>query len=205
MFPPEINLTPTDQNIVFRIRQIIGDEKEVFVDDKQGPCTSILASGTMYLLDEPKGYPIQVFVNGGEVTSGVQVVGDKYLMFSTPTLFDSTHIVVIYNHFRHSDLDIINTYDSGATTYLSMSCGLAVEDLGPDLLILSTAYLLLTKDLNDYLKGAVSLSDSDSRFEATARPEILKGLLDLTSSQLLKGIEAKTRCKMFSLPVYKIE
>lgn len=204
-YPPE-SVTAEEQEVIFKIRQLIGDEKEVFVDDVRQGCTSnILANGTMYQLEEPKGYPLQILINGVEASPNPTVVGYKILQFASPVLVAGANLVVLYEHFRHSDIEIIDTYDSGATLYLVNQCGLTVEDLGLDLLTLSTAFILLTKDLSVYAKSAVSLEDSDSKFDASARGKYIKDLLDLVSAKLKEGVEAKTRCKMYSLPVYKVE
>ena len=205
---PQENLDSSEQEIVFRIRQLIGDEKEVFIDDKStNHCSNIMISGSVYELEEPKGYPIYVAVNGVEhddLTDPI-VIGYKYLQFPSTILVSGATISVIYNHFRHSDLEIIDTYDSGALTYLSAQCNLSQEDIGVDLLVLATAYILLQKDLNNYIKSAVSLSDSDSQFDASSRPRYIKDLLDKISDELKNSLSIKLRCTMLSLPVYKIE
>lgn len=208
MFPQEVSFPAADEEIIFRIRQLIGDEKEAYVDDVViGSCSNVVASGTMYQLEEPKGYPRQIYVNGLEyITIGnPTVIGYKYLQFSTSVLVNGSSLTVIYDHFRHSDLEIIETYDTSATTYLTKQCNLSIEDLGIDLLVLATAYILLTKDLSIYIKSAVKLEDSDSKFDASIRPRYLNDLINSISKELGSALEDKTRCKMNSLPIYKIE
>jgi hypothetical protein len=211
MFIEEVILTSEEEEIVFRVRQLIGDEKEVFVDDTYAGTScgggEVLASGTMYKLQEPKGYPLEVYVGGQEYTTSGNptVLGYKFLKFASPVLVSGAKITVVYEHFKHSDLEIIDTYDSGALTYLTAQCNLSIEELGIDLLVLSTAYILLTKDLSVYVQSAVELQDSDSKYNASTRPNGLKDLLKMIQDQLKGAIEAKTKCKMLYLPVYKVE
>lgn len=201
-------LTVGEQEIVFRIRQLVGDEVEVYVDDKDiALCSNVTASGTIYQLDEPKGYPLQVNVGGTDYNTVLdpKVIGYKLLQFQSSVLTSDKHITVVYNHFRHSDTEIIDTYDTSAMTYLTAQCNLDINDLGIDLLVLATAYILLTKDLNNYIKSAVEVQDGDSRFNSVRRPEYLQLFMKEIASELKNSLGKKMSCKMLSLPVYKIE
>lgn len=213
-YPPEIILSIEEEQLISKIRNLTGDIEEVFIDDvtSAGVCSRVKMNGSLYELEEPKGYPINIYVNGVEFTDttgpfGVVVIGDKYLRFTDTSgvLNENTHLVVIYNHFRNSDVDILNLYDTGARVYLTAECNLSDEDLGEDLLALSTAYALLTKDMSEYVSNAVDLSDSDSRYNASNRPNALAKLLQIIGDRLKHAIEVKTRCKMLRLPVYKVE
>lgn len=214
MYPQEINLTPAEEEIVFRIRQLIGDDKNTFIDDvpDTGATSRVKMSGLTYELEEPKGYPLEVYVDGTEYTStsgalGLQVLSYKILRFTATSgvLGLGNSLLVVYNNFRHSDLEIINTYDTSAKTYLVAQCNLSDEELGVDLLVLATAYILLSKDLRGYIENSVRMRDSDSEFDASARPGALRGLLSDIQKTLKDALERKMSCKMLSLPVYKIE
>jgi len=220
MFIEERILTAAEEEIIFRIRQLISDEKEVFVDDITilNGMPSVKISGSMYELEEPKGYPQEVYVNGteyGTVTSGstvVDVLTYKFLKFqlsgSTGPLQNGTTLTVIYDHFRHSDVEIIDIYDSGATTYLVNQCGLDYEDLTIDLLVLATAFILLTNDVYKLSSEAVELRDSDSEFRSAGATGGVRNLIDLLkiiNGQLLDTLNTKMKCKMMSLPIYKVE
>jgi hypothetical protein len=208
MFPPENTYSTQEEEIIFRIRQLIGDEKEVFVDDTNTAYSpNIKANGTIYQLEEPKGYPLEIYVNGTEYsgTNNPVILSYKMLQFNTPILVSGANLTVIYEHFRHSDDEIINTYDTSATTYLVAQCNLTMEDYGIDLLVLATAYILLMKDLSNYIKSAISLQDSDSQVDTSGRPTVLRDLLKAIADELLLALKAKTSCKLLSLPVYKVE
>jgi len=210
MYTLEKEFSTDESEIIFRIRQLIGDEKEVFVDDISSNSTNrVVASGTIYQLEEPKGYPLEVYVNGTEYTTSgsitVEILGYKLLKFSAPILTSGANITVIYDHFKHSDSEILNTYDTSSMTYLTQQCNLSAEDLGLDLLILATSYVLLMKDLNNYIKSAIRVQDSDSQFDGSTRPTILKDLLKAISEELLSSLKSKTACKVMHLPVYKVE
>lgn len=210
MYPAEVNFTAAELEIIFRIRQVIGDEKEVFIDDvNTNHCAQVTAGGSIYELQEPKGYPKKIILNGDEIsTSGsvtATVINNKFIEFSSAVLVSGADLTVIYEHFKHSDLEILDTYDTSAATYLVTQCNLCATELGIDLLILATAYILLLKDLNVYIKSAVNLEDSDSRFDASRRPQYLSTLLDKIGAHLKDAIEAKTKCSMMSLPLYKVE
>lgn len=210
MYPVEQVFTLEEEEIIFRIRQLIGDDKEVFVDEKNVSFSNILASGTMYEFSEIKAYPQEIYVNGIEYTSitNPSIIGYKFLKFSAPVLVSGANLTVIYDHFRHSDVEIIQTYDTSAFTYLTKQCNLTVEELGVDLLVLSTAYILLMKDLNTYIKSAIRIKDSDSEFDGSGtsgRPTLVMNLLKSIADELLVSLKAKTSCKMLHLPVYKVE
>lgn len=208
-YPTEASFTVAEQEIIFRIRQLISDTKEIFVDDvaNVNSCGKVTASGTMYQLEEPKGYPLEVYVNGIEFTSPTnpKMLGYKFLQFSSSVLVSGASLTVVYEHFNHSDLEILDTYDSSSLTYLVSACNLTLDEIGPDLIVLATAYILITKDLQEFIKSAVNLEDSDSRFDASRRPQYLNDLLKRIGDQLKEGIEAATQCKLLALPVYKVE
>lgn len=209
VYPLENNFSAAEQELIFRIRQLIGDTKEIFIDDKTADFADISINGTMYKLDEPKGYPLQITVGDQEYTTSgtykATVLGNKYIQFENPVLVSGAEFSVVYNHFRYSDEEILDTYDTSSMTYLTSQCNISQEDLGIDLLVLSTAYIFLTQDLNNYVKSAVKLQDSDSQFDASNRPQYIRDLLRDIATNLKNAIEIKTRCKMLSLPVYKVE
>jgi hypothetical protein len=209
MFPPEVTLTPAEESVVFQIRQFIGDEKHTAVDEVYNvdSCAKVSLQGSMYGFEEPKGYPLDVYVAGVPVTSGVSVLSYEFLRWDTipGPLVSGTNLTVVYERFRHSDLEILNTFDNAATLYLTDQCGLSLEDLSPDLLALATAFVLLSKDMAKYVAEAVVLEDSDSKFDASRRPQSLATWLRIVSDKLKDSLEAKTKCKLMSLPVYKVE
>lgn len=215
MFPSEVALTVDEEVIVFRVRGLIGDEKRTVVDEIYDidSCANVKVDGSMYGMEEHKGWPIDVRVGGVPVTSGavssgvVEVLNYEYLRWNTVPgpLVAGTSLSVVYNHFRYSDLEIINTYDTGATTFLAGQCGLTSAQIGPDLLVLATAYALLSNDLQKYINEAVNLEDSDSKIDASRRPQSLTTYMNTLSKELIRALEAKTRCKVMSLPLYKVE
>jgi hypothetical protein len=216
MFIPEVLYTADELHIITRIRNLVGDEKEVFVDDKIIVTSGIdiKANGTMYELDESKGYPVEVYVNSSEVGAQgqdpVSVMSYKFLKFTqSGALHIGDALTVVYEHFRYSDLEIINAYDLNAPTYLVAQCGLTFDDLTMDLLILATAFIFLTRDLSDMALNAAEVQDSDSTYRnagaTMGASRAITDLLNIVNNQLLKAITMKTRCKILSLPVYKIE
>jgi hypothetical protein len=208
-FPQELVLTPEEEVIVFKIRQLIGDEKKTAVDEVYSVdhCATVKLQGSMYGLEDPKGWPTDIVVNGAVVTSGVEVLSYEFLKWdSIPgPLVDGASLTVVYNMFRHSDMEILNTYDNAAYLYLTGQCGLSDTDLGEDLLTLSTAYVLLSKDMSIYVSEAVNLEDSDSKYDASRRPQALATFMKMISDELKNALEIKRGCKMMSLPVYKVE
>lgn len=215
MYPPDAVFTVEQAAVITRIRQLIGDSKEVYIDDIRNAgdgCNNVSSNGNIYEMEEAPGYPLEVYVDGTEFIAisgaeGLEVIGYKYLRFTgtAPVITSSSSLLVIYHGFRNSDFDILETYLDGATTYLVAQCNLDEVDLTQDLLVLATAYILLGKDLAQYASEAVRLADSDSSYDNTARGRILQSLMDNVYKTLKDGIEAKTRCKLHSLPVYKVE
>ena len=122
MFPSEVVLTPSEEVIVFRVRSLIGDEKRTVVDEVNdvGLCGNVKLEGSMYGMEEHKGWPIDIRVGGVPVTSGavasgtVEILNYEYIRWNTipGPLVNGTSLSVVYNHFRHSDLEIINVYDT---------------------------------------------------------------------------------------------
>ena len=170
-------------------------------------CANVKLDGSMYGLEDPKGWPVDIVVGGTPVTSGVTVLNHEYLKWDTipGPLVSGTSICVVYDKFRHSDLEIINVYDTAAHLYLTAQCGLSDEELSPDLLTLSTAFVLLSNDMSKYISEAVNLEDSDSKFDASRRPQALATFMNMLAKALKDALEAKTGCKLMSLPVYKVE
>ena len=209
MFPKEIILSSSEEVVVFKIRQLIGDEKRTVVDDiyNVSQCANVKANGSMYGLEEPKGWPTDIFVGGSPVISGVEVLNYEYLRWDTMPgpLVSGIGLTVVYDLFKHSDLEIINTYDTSAHVFLTAQCGFSDVELGDDLLALSTAYVLLSKDMSKYIAEAVNLEDSDSKLDASRRPQVLARYLELVAKELKSALEQKSGCKMMSLPVYKVE
>lgn len=220
MFIPETILTSEEEEIIFRIRQLIGDDKEVFVDDISitPNLPNVKVSGSLYELEEPKGYPQEVYVNGvqyGAVTSGAtatSVLSYKFLKFQTTLgvgpLQNGSKLTVIYDNFRYSDYEIIQTYDTAATTYLVNQCGLDFPDLTVDLLILATAYVLLSGDVYKLTSNAIEIRDSDSEYKTAGATTGIRSLVDfmkIINDQLLDALNRKMSCKMMSLPIYKVE
>lgn len=221
MYPAEAAFSIAEQENILRIRQLIGDNKETFVDDVLVTpyVSNVKVSGTMYELEEPKGYPTEIFINGVEVTSTIgygsaSVLSYKFLRFIptsgaiVPPLNTGNQLVVVYDHFRYSDVEILQAFDYNATTYLVNQCGLDYEDLTIDLLILATAFILLSGDMYKLSSEAVELEDSDSVFRSAGATGGLRTLMDLMkiiNDQLLAALNTKMRCKMMSLPIYKVE
>lgn len=208
---PDIVLTQAEQDIVSRVRSLIGDTKEVFIDDfpQISICDEISSDGTLYQFRETRAYPLEITISGVEITgsgNNPQVLSYKYLKFNSPgPLTLNTQFRVIYEKFRHSDKEILNVYDTGAFTYASQKCNLDVEAIPIDLLVLITAYILLQSDLNLYIGSAVSLRDADSQFDAQVRAEILRKHLEHVSDEIETYLKSLTSCVMMNLPVKKVE
>lgn len=213
MYPIDIPLTTEEEILIFQIRQLIGDQESLYIDDvpNVGSCSRVMMNGTIYTLEEPKGYPTNIYLNTIEYTStsgvyGAKVLGNKYIQFNTAgVLTQDSHLVVVYNHFINSDSEILNIYDTSAKFYLTGQCNLQEEYLSPELLGLSTAYVILTSRLSYYIENAVKLEDSDSKFDASRRPDAIAKLLDHVYKALKSGIELKSKCKVMSLPIFKVE
>ena len=127
-YPAEISLTSSDEYHINKIRYYIGDQKQVIREYVSPECTSgyqnVSQDGYTYEL-ENKGWPLRVVKDSTEYTStsDVYVTDYKYLTFSTSSISTVSGVLDLWSEtFRHSDREILKTYNmASAPAFVSTS------------------------------------------------------------------------------------
>ena len=116
-YPAEMDFTSSQQNMISRIRQYIGDFKEIN-RDYMSPTTSyenLSDDGFTITFDNPKAWPLAITVDGTVYTSIIDPIvnGYQFITFSgTLITQDSSTADVWYEHFRFSDREIFDMYET---------------------------------------------------------------------------------------------
>jgi len=175
-YPPEIALSEQDREIVESIRITLGDlgliERDFFDSSdtqSQFACASqISADECTWELEEFKGWPQRVTLNGEEKTSlsDPQVLGYRFLTFSGGTACITGTLDIFYNHFRFADREILLAFDRANN--LLVSCGLTSGQITTEMLIMQAAILLLEGELRDLQQSSIRIRDGDTTYDNTA-------------------------------------
>ena len=192
-YPSEIALSEEDREIVESIRVTLGDigiiEREFFDSSDTNSafaCASQISSDKKtWELEEFKGWPQRVIINGEEKTSisDPQVIGYKFLTFSGTGACITGTLDIFYNHFRFSDREILLTYDRSVN--LLVSCGLTESQVTTEMRIMQAAILLLEGELRDFQQGGISIRDGDTSYDSSRAIE--------SRSQELNDLRLKMR------------
>jgi len=116
-YPAEVDLTTAQQSTINRIRQYIGDFKEIN-RDYMSPNTSyenLSDDGYTISFDNPKAWPLAITVDDVEYTSIIDPVvnGYQFITFSgTQIVQDSSVANIWYEHFRFSDRELLDMYET---------------------------------------------------------------------------------------------
>lgn len=175
-YPPEIALSDDDREIIESIRVTLGDsgliERDLFyASDPQSnaACAAqIDPNGCTWELEEWKGWPQRVLLNGVEKTdiNDPQVIGYRYLSFSGTSPCITGSLDVYYNHFRFSDREILMAYDRSAN--LLVSCGLTADAVTTEMRIMQASILLLEGEIREVSQGAFKIVDGDTTYDNSA-------------------------------------
>jgi len=174
-YPPEIALSEQDREIVESIRITLGDlgtiERDFFDSSDSNSsfaCASQISSDKKtWELEEFKGWPQRVVLNGDEKTSisDPQVIGYKFLTFSGTAACITGTLDIFYNHFRFADREILLAYDRSIN--LLVSCGLTEGQITTEMRIMQAAILLLEGELRDFQQGGVAIRDGDTSYDSS--------------------------------------
>jgi len=187
-YPPEIALSEQDREIVESIRLTLGDFGTIerdFYDSTDSnsafACAAQISSDQKtWELNEFKGWPQRVIINGTEKTSitDPQVIGYRFLTFSGSEACITGSLDIFYDNFRFSDREILLAYDRSVN--LLVSCGLDESQITTEMRIMQAAILLLEGECRDKTTGAVEIRDGDTSYSNTraiqARTEDLSDL-----------------------------
>lgn len=158
-YPSETDLNPAQQEAVLRIRGYIGDVKEV-VRDYISSTTSydnVSDDRKTITLDNPKGWPLSVVVDGVSYETILDPVvnGYQFLTFSGTEISTTSGTADIwYHHFRYSDKEIIDAYDRS-----ELPAGVALAMATPEMAELQTSINLLEGELRNFMATSSSRVD----------------------------------------------
>ena len=178
-YPPEAVFTPNDYYIIDRLRNLIGDPKELtrdYVSVDTG-FSSISIDGQTHSLSNPRGWPLQIKLDGIEYTSKDEPrVNDyQFITFSGSEISTvSGTLDVWYYHFRNSDTELLRAFNS-----LTPPPPLPAECVTFELSLVLAAIEILEKELR--LFGVTSGSEVDIFQEIRINP---KGGFDGRASDL---------------------
>lgn len=119
-YPAEFSIINEDRAALERVRQLIGDKKEVirdYVSSLTG-YESISADGYTHNLINPRGWPLRVVLDSIEYTTLANpVVNDyQFVTFSGVQISTASGVLDIwYHHFRYSDSELLQAYHSVAS------------------------------------------------------------------------------------------
>lgn len=197
-YPPERDLTTAEQDMIYRVRQYIGDIKEVN-HDYLSPTTSydnVSVDRYTIELDNPKGWPLNIAIDGVSYSTIVDPVvrGYQFVTFSGTQISTTSGIADIwYEHFRFSDREILDAYNA-----LELITEIPYDMTTAEMYEISAAIKLLELELRNFL--ATSSSSVSIYEEISINPEAgisarqidlkslkdrLRGLIDIAISNNL--------------------
>lgn len=167
-YPTEAPFTSDDYFVLDRVRVLIGDQKELtrdFVSIDTG-FDSISLDGQTHTLSNPKGWPLSVELDSNIITdTAVARVNDyQFITFSGVSVSTvSGTLDVWYDHFRHSDIEILKIYNS-----LTPPPQLTADQVTFELAAVCVALEILLNELR--LAGAISGTEVDIFQEIRINP-----------------------------------
>jgi hypothetical protein len=196
-YPPELAMSEQDREIVESIRVTLGDfgiiERDYYNSadpNSQFACSAnISADQKTWELNEFKGWPQRVVINGAEKVSisDPQVIGYRFLTFTGVSACITGTLDVFYNHFRFSDREILLAYDRAGN--LLVSCGLTSAQITTEMLIMQAAILLLEGEIRDSAIGGIEVRDGDTTYSNTRSIEARTADLEDLKQKIRELIE----------------
>lgn len=181
IYPTEVSFSTSEQNLVRKIRRLIGDVKglgNLYTDGTEF-CSSILGDGKTMDLGE-KGWPVYISINDVEYTTldDPIVQGYQYLTFSG-TLNSGVQNDVVniwYYTFKFSDREVYEAYgDAMIPPFVPADC------VSQDHLMLQAAIdLLVSMYAEDMVDDGASIRDDMTLYDPSPglreRDKLLKHL-----------------------------
>ncbi|RLI99266.1 MAG: hypothetical protein DRP08_07335 [Candidatus Aenigmatarchaeota archaeon] len=210
MYPTEASLegfSTEELIIIHSIRILLGDIPTTIIEELPAgsDCANISMEGSVYQM-ENKGWPRKVVVSGVEVVNALDPFVDnyEYLVFSGTNALVSG-ISVMYDTFRFSDRQILDSFDYGTNSVLAAQCSLTAAQITSPLINLAAAVVLIQGEYQAYAEEAVRMQDGDSLIDTTAKLEYLQTELQNLRNQLQSALRAKLVCASYNLPVIRVE
>lgn len=149
-YPSEAVFTNYDFYVIDKVRNIIGDPRELTRDyiSSSTSYSDVSTDGYSLTFSNPKGWPLKVTLDGQDYISKDEPrVNDyQFLTFSGTTINTTSGTLdVWYYHFRNSDTEVLRTFN-GLTTPV----GLTAAQVTFDLSVVLAGIELLEKELRQF-------------------------------------------------------
>jgi len=202
-FPPEMNLSDTEKNVINEIRLLVGDPLDLRREYGEEASSSIHPDGKTYELDE-KGWPLCITMGGQQYNDSTNptINGYRYLMFddfidTTMILCSGTRGVeygvdIWYYTFRWSDRQILEAYNN-----CPVPPGLTEANATNQAYVFYTAKRLLqSENWHDAIEDGAEIRDEGTLYDPSPGFDFRKKLLDdlnkrlddLVKALMLRGI-----------------
>ena len=191
-YPPEVLLSGPEQDMVYRVREYIGDFKEVNRDYLSSTTSYDNVSTDTYSVefDNPPAWPLSVVVDGTSYqTINDPVVKDYSFITFSGTAIDTTDgtVDIWYDHFRFSDREILSAYNNS-----ELPAGITVAMASAEMYELQASIKLLEAELRNFMatsSSKVSIYEEIS-IDPSAGLRARKDDLDSLRSKLDKLVKA---------------
>jgi len=155
-YPAESYLSSVEQSAVLRVRQLIGDPKTINRDYISSATSydNVSQDGYSVELDNPKGWPLSVSIDGVPFTTinDPVVRGYQFVTFSGTQISTVSGTVDIwYESFRFSDAEILEAYTS-----VDPPIGLSAAQSTAEMYEIQTAIRLLESELRGFMATSSS-------------------------------------------------
>ena len=205
-YPPEVEYGTEDQNVIDRIRLLIGDPIGLNREYGEEAESSIMPDGKTYQLDET-GWPAFVNMNGVQYneTTNPTINGYKFLKFNdfidvpvTVTSGSRTYqqgIDVFYYSFRNSDRQIMEAYNR-----TPIPPPLTLANVTAEVYMLACAYDILTSESWECINedGAI-VKDDRTSYNPDPGLKLREDMLDKLKKRLDDLIASLVRIAMASV------
>jgi len=181
LFPPEIAYGSSDQDIIDKLRVLIGDPLGLRREYGEEAASSIHSDNKTYELDT-KGWPVSVTMAGVPMNDSTDptVNGYLYLRFSEDISVTTMSgcveqgVDIWYYSFRHSDRQIMDAYDS-----VFIPVGLTEDTVTTEAFMLQTSIdLLMQEGFENSIEDGANVNDEGSRYDPSPGFELFDELLD---------------------------
>lgn len=201
-FPPEVQLSTSEQTVINWIRQTIGDYKELRRDYVNDCYDNVFEDRLVYELQD-KGWPVKVRLDGREFSvAHVQtnfnptVDGNKFITFTgiTGKVITTTGILdVWYNTFRFSDKEILEAYDNTTTP-----AGIPTANATTEMYILKASISILEGEIwQDMINAGSRVVDGDTTFDPSPGLAGRQRMIDSLKTRL-DDVVRKARSGIFT-------
>lgn len=173
-YPVEQDFSSTASGYLEKIRNYLGDMKEVKRDYVDSCYTDVMGDSYVYVLDG-KGWPLKVTLSDSSTGSGTEFItldnpivqGYKYITFSGADnqITSTTTLDLWYNSFQYSDLEIYNVYTVADVP------GIPSSEETIEMVLVAAALELAEAEYHAFVtEAAIRVRDGDTEYDP--RPAI---------------------------------